>query len=151
MKTITCNDEAAPWSRSNHLMGTRLPPSSDDIFSGTPLETLGLRYWSTRTHLWLNCLAMYTFIPCLQFFCLLKPIACVCTLKMAEDKLSAHSASSQSLFIWCLGVGARPGIWNLRSLGLGFKTLVSLHIYIWYIYIMLKWESKSIFTTVTLV
>jgi hypothetical protein len=42
MKTITYDDEAAPWSRNNHLMGTRLLPSSDDIdnnFSGT----LGLR------------------------------------------------------------------------------------------------------------
>jgi hypothetical protein len=45
MRTITYNDEAAPWSRSNYLMGTRLLPSSDDsdnIFPGTPLGTLGL-------------------------------------------------------------------------------------------------------------
>jgi hypothetical protein len=46
MKTITCNDEAAPWSRGKQLMGTRWLPSSDDsdiIFSRTPLGTLGLR------------------------------------------------------------------------------------------------------------
>jgi hypothetical protein len=30
MRTITYNDEAAPWSRSNHILGTRLFPSSDD-------------------------------------------------------------------------------------------------------------------------
>jgi hypothetical protein len=45
MRTISYN-EAAPWSRSNHLMGTRLLLSSDDSannFSRTPLETLGLR------------------------------------------------------------------------------------------------------------
>jgi hypothetical protein len=37
MRTDTHNDEAATWSRSNHLMGTRLLPSSDDSdnnFSG---------------------------------------------------------------------------------------------------------------------
>jgi hypothetical protein len=30
MKTIIYVDEDAHWSRSNHLMGTRLLPSSDD-------------------------------------------------------------------------------------------------------------------------
>jgi hypothetical protein len=30
MRTITYNDEASPWSRSNHFMRTRLLPSSDD-------------------------------------------------------------------------------------------------------------------------
>jgi hypothetical protein len=38
MRRVTYNEEAAPWSRSNHLMGTRLLPSSDDsdnIFSRT--------------------------------------------------------------------------------------------------------------------
>jgi hypothetical protein len=30
MRTIIYNDEAAPWRRSNHLMGTRWFPSSDD-------------------------------------------------------------------------------------------------------------------------
>jgi hypothetical protein len=34
MRTITYNDEAAPWSRNN-LTGKRLLPSSDDNFSGT--------------------------------------------------------------------------------------------------------------------
>jgi hypothetical protein len=46
VRTIAYNDEAAPWSRSNYLMGTRLLPSTndrDDIFSRTHLETLGLR------------------------------------------------------------------------------------------------------------
>jgi hypothetical protein len=30
MKIITYNDETVPWGRSNHLMGTKLLPSSDD-------------------------------------------------------------------------------------------------------------------------
>jgi hypothetical protein len=30
MRTITYRDEAASWSRSNHLMGARLFPSSDN-------------------------------------------------------------------------------------------------------------------------
>jgi hypothetical protein len=40
---------------------------------------------------------MHTFVPCPQFFCLIKHIAHVCTLKMAEDELSAYSASSQGM------------------------------------------------------
>jgi hypothetical protein len=46
MRTMTYNGEAAPCSRNNHLKGTRLLPSSDDsddIISGTPQGTLGLR------------------------------------------------------------------------------------------------------------
>jgi hypothetical protein len=46
MRTMTYSDEAAPCSKSSHLMGTRWLPSSDDsndIFSRTPLGTLGLR------------------------------------------------------------------------------------------------------------
>jgi hypothetical protein len=45
MRTITYNDEAAPWSKSNHLMGTRWLSSSNDSnknFSGTSLGSLGL-------------------------------------------------------------------------------------------------------------
>jgi hypothetical protein len=30
MKTITCNDEAVAKNRSNHLIGTRMLPTSDD-------------------------------------------------------------------------------------------------------------------------
>jgi hypothetical protein len=46
MRTVTHNDEAAPWSRRNHVLGTRSLPSNDDCdinFSGTLLRTLGLR------------------------------------------------------------------------------------------------------------
>jgi hypothetical protein len=42
MKTIIYNDEAAPWSRNSHLMGTKSLPSSDDsnnIFSRTLQHT----------------------------------------------------------------------------------------------------------------
>jgi hypothetical protein len=38
-----------------------------------------------------------SFVPCPQFFCLLKPIAHVCTLKMADDELSAYFAFSHSM------------------------------------------------------
>jgi hypothetical protein len=41
----------------NHLMGTRLLPSSGDSnnnFSKTPLGTIGLRWWSVRARLWLG-------------------------------------------------------------------------------------------------
>jgi hypothetical protein len=46
MRAITHNGEAAPWSSSIQVMGTRSLPSSDDndnIFSRTLLGTLGLR------------------------------------------------------------------------------------------------------------
>jgi hypothetical protein len=55
--TIIHNDEAVPSNRSNHLMGTRLLPSSDDssnTFSGTLLITPALRQWSIKTHQWLG-------------------------------------------------------------------------------------------------
>jgi hypothetical protein len=41
MMTVTYNDEAAPWSRSNHILGSRLLPASGDSgknFSGTIKE-----------------------------------------------------------------------------------------------------------------
>jgi hypothetical protein len=44
MRLITYNDEAVQWNKSNHVLGTRLFPSSDDSdnnFSG-PLEEQGL-------------------------------------------------------------------------------------------------------------
>jgi hypothetical protein len=72
---------------------------------------------------------MHTFVPCPQFFCLLKPIAHVCTPKMAEDELSAYSVSSmachQASLFGVQGRVAGPGMWDLRSLGLGSKIPVS--------------------------
>jgi hypothetical protein len=44
-----------------------------------------------------DCLIMHTIVPCPQFFCLLKPVAHVCTPKMAEAELSAYSASSHGM------------------------------------------------------
>jgi hypothetical protein len=70
MRTITYNEKAAPWSRSYHLMGTRLFPSSDgsDInLSGT----LG----RTKTEIMVNqvtlCLRLFNYAylsPPPQFF-----------------------------------------------------------------------------------
>jgi hypothetical protein len=98
MRTIIYNDEAAPWSRSNHLFGIRLLPSSDDsnnIFSRA-LEEQGLRKWSTRLleptcewycltvhNFWCpppilectcdwDCLTMNTFCPLTLILCLFK-------------------------------------------------------------------------------
>jgi hypothetical protein len=44
-----------------------------------------------------DCLTVHTFVPCLQLFCILKRIAHVYIPKMAEDELSAYSASSHSM------------------------------------------------------
>jgi hypothetical protein len=54
MKTITYNDKAAPWRRSNHLMEARLLPSTDDShnnFSGI-LEEQGLTMFSDQSYHW---------------------------------------------------------------------------------------------------
>jgi hypothetical protein len=49
-----------------------------------------------HTYDW-GCFTMHNFVPCLQFFCLLKPIAHDCNPKMAKDELSAYSASSHGM------------------------------------------------------
>jgi hypothetical protein len=49
---------------------------------------------------WLG-LFMHTFVLCLQFCCLLKPITHIYIPKTAEDELSAHSASSHSMSWAC--------------------------------------------------
>jgi hypothetical protein len=54
------------------------------------------RIMTNRPHLRLE-LFMHTFVPCPQFFCLLKPVAHVCTPTMVEDGLSAFSASSHGM------------------------------------------------------
>jgi hypothetical protein len=45
MRTITYNDEAAPWRRSNHLLGARLLSSSEDSDNNfsEPLKEQGPR------------------------------------------------------------------------------------------------------------
>jgi hypothetical protein len=90
-----------------------------------------------HTYDW-DCLTMHTFVPCPQFFCLLKPITHVCTPKMAEDELSDCSTSShvcpelcnKPLFLPppCLfgcseWVAARPGVWISGVWALGPKLL----------------------------
>jgi hypothetical protein len=50
---------------------------------------------SDQTCNW-NWLTLHKLAPCPQFFCLFKLIAHVCTPKMAEDGLSAYSASSHT-------------------------------------------------------
>jgi hypothetical protein len=98
------------------------PPAGPRL-GALPVMTPG----PTRPYLWLNCLTMHTFVPCPQFFLPLKPIAHVCTLRMAKDELSAYSASSCGmschvinlslpapfLFTWCLGAGGL--LWSEKS------------------------------------
>jgi hypothetical protein len=45
----------------------------------------------------MNFLTMHTFVPYTQIFCLFKPTAHVGTPKMAEDEMSAYSASSHGM------------------------------------------------------
>jgi hypothetical protein len=52
MRTVIYNDDAAPWSRSNHLMGTRLLPLSDD--SNNFCGALLWNPWRTRTEKMVN-------------------------------------------------------------------------------------------------
>jgi hypothetical protein len=123
MKTIIYNDEAAPWSRNSHLMGTKSLPSSDDsnnIFSRTLQHTCDQ-----------DCITMYN--SCLLASILLSTYTISCLYpedgwRWAECLLCLFNVSlpSPCLSIWCLGTGGRPGIWNLRNLGLGSKTLVSV-------------------------
>jgi hypothetical protein len=80
MKTITYDDEAAPWSRSNHLIGTRLFPSSDDRcnnFSGTLCRTRS----EIRIKEAINVLGLFN-------YAYLSPIASL-------SKLEVHSSTSK--------------------------------------------------------
>jgi hypothetical protein len=86
-------------SQESSQIGTRLLPPGDNFPNWTrpsawPRLLVPPVMRPTRRHPWLNCLTIHTFVPCPQFFCLLKPIAHVCTPKMAEDELSAYSAFS---------------------------------------------------------
>jgi hypothetical protein len=74
------------------------PPAWLQITTLEPLPEQGLSAWSIRTHLWLGLLNYAYLGPLSPVLCLLKPIAHVCILKMAEDGLSAYSASSHSMF-----------------------------------------------------
>jgi hypothetical protein len=100
MKTVTCNDEAAPWSRNNHLIRTRLLPSSEDSdnnLSGIPCKT--------RTEMMTNqatlCLGLFNYayysLLTLIFF-LLKSNAHVCILMLSW---SVYFASSHGVSLLC--------------------------------------------------
>jgi hypothetical protein len=104
--------------------------------SRTSPRNLCLRQWPTRTHLWLGLFNYAYVCPCPQIFCLLKPMTHVCTQKMSwvlplplpkaciESYNKSLSAFTTSLYFFFEGQVASPGIWNLRSLGLGSKTSV---------------------------
>jgi hypothetical protein len=89
------HDEASPWSRSNHVLGTRLLPSSDD---STSLELSMNKDWHNsqpgptrplkHTCDW-DCVCI-PLTPALSI-CLFEAKAHVCTPKMAEEQLSAYS------------------------------------------------------------
>jgi hypothetical protein len=74
------------WSTQT---GSRLLPPGDNFQNWTrpsawPTLPAPPVMRPTKPHLWLDCLTMHTFVPCSQFNCLFKPIAQVCTPKMAE-------------------------------------------------------------------
>jgi hypothetical protein len=79
MMAITYDEKAAPWSRSSHLLGTRLLPSrdnSDNNFFEPPCRT---RTESQQDHDLLNYTALSPFTPILSLF---KSKAYVSTPKM---------------------------------------------------------------------
>jgi hypothetical protein len=100
MRTITYNDEAALWIRSNYLLGIRLLPSSDssnDIFSKHLWEHLDEIMVNQNTPVTGTVYLCIPLSPTPKFFCLLKPTTHICTTKMTEDELSVYSASSHTM------------------------------------------------------
>jgi hypothetical protein len=80
-----------PGAVVNHIMGTRLLPSSNDsdnIFSGTQLLW---NPWRRRTEIMTNqeTLGLFNY----ALICVFVAKARVCTLKIAKEGLSAYSAS----------------------------------------------------------
>jgi hypothetical protein len=85
MKIITFNDEAAPWSRNNHLMGIKLLSSSDDSNNNCFEIPHRTRTWMIVINKATFCLGLlkYAYLCSLpQFFRLFKPKVLLCTLEM---------------------------------------------------------------------
>jgi hypothetical protein len=113
MRAITYNDKAAHWSRSNHLTGARLLPSSDDSdnFSRTLL-------WNSQAEIIVNQNTPVTGIVQLYFhpmpliLCLFKAKVHICAPKMAEDELNVYSVSSQggsqAMYLICFSALYHP-------------------------------------------
>jgi hypothetical protein len=76
MRIITYNDEAAPWSRCNHLMGTRLLPSSDDRDNN-----IYRNLWNPWTEMMVNQTTPVTGTVYVHL-CPLLPILCLFKLKL---------------------------------------------------------------------
>jgi hypothetical protein len=87
MKTSTYNDEAAPWGRSDDLVGIRLVPSSNDSnnnFSGTLLQNTQDELMVNQNTPMTGTIYIYRLSLAL-ILCLFKAKTCVCILKMDED------------------------------------------------------------------
>jgi hypothetical protein len=64
------------------------PPDNN---SGTSSKQ-NLKKWPPRSHLWLILFTIHTFVPCPQFFCLLKPIPNVYTPRSLGFSFSLWTA-----------------------------------------------------------
>jgi hypothetical protein len=79
-----------------------------------PLPEQRLKWWLTMSHLWLEPFAMHAFVPCPQFFCLLKPTASVCT-KFHCFSFSCWWPLVRVHLIECLNVSPKAYIPSHRS------------------------------------
>jgi hypothetical protein len=151
MRTIVYDNEAELRSRSNHVLGTRLLPSSVTARTAS-LEPSKNKDWDNGQagptqpleHTWdWDCLTMHTFWLLPLVLCLLKAEAHICTSKIAEDGLKCSlclfpwyvlycvidllALPSPWLFICPIGTSGRT--WHVESQEFGPKTLVSLWCY----------------------
>jgi hypothetical protein len=85
MRTITCNNEAVPWKRNNHVSGTRLLLSSDDSNNKFGMRTRTEIVTSQATHV-TGTVCAYILLPALILY-LFKVNTYVYTPRMAEDGL----------------------------------------------------------------
>jgi hypothetical protein len=79
-----------------------------------PLPEQRLKWWLTMSHLWLEPFAMHAFVPCPQFFHLLKPIASVCA-KFPLFFLLMLMAFGPCVFTACLNLSPKAYIPSHRS------------------------------------
>jgi hypothetical protein len=118
IRTITYNDEAAPWSRSNHLLRTRLLLSSDD--SNNNSRTLGRIRIEIIINQAILCLGLFNyayFFPPAPNYSLYKPKAHIC---IPKDRLKC---------LLCLGS------WRASD----FSTLCHYLVYLVYLVYLGEW------------
>jgi hypothetical protein len=85
------NDEAVPWSRSDHVLGKLCSPQ---VMITTFPEPSKNKDWNNDHSCDRDCLTMHPFHSLPLVLCLFKAKAHLCILKMAVDRLNAYFASS---------------------------------------------------------